>query len=235
MAASARNSSTNGTEHSKVPHLPVPEITDSGDATELSRVKGIVSFNRVSFAYDGEPVLKDFDLRANPGEKIALVGPSGAGKTTVASLLTRFYDPQQGVVLIDDQDLRQLSQQSLAKNIALVDQETFLFNDTILDNIRYGRPDASDDEVYEAARLAYADEFIETCRATQGLSLRGLMCIPPMEEEPAMHFALLAELAKRHGLEQLSMGMSADFEIAIRLGATHVRVGTAVFGHRPST
>lgn len=81
---------------------------------------------------------------------------------------------------------------------------------------------------------ADADDFIETCRTTEGLDLRGLMCIPPMEEEPAMHFALLAEMAKRHGLEQLSMGMSADFEIAIRLGATHVRVGTAIFGHRPA-
>lgn len=78
-----------------------------------------------------------------------------------------------------------------------------------------------------------ADDFIETCRAAEGLKLRGLMCIPPMDEEPAMHFALLAEMAKRHGLKQLSMGMSADFEIAIRLGATHVRVGTAIFGHRP--
>jgi pyridoxal phosphate enzyme (YggS family) len=80
---------------------------------------------------------------------------------------------------------------------------------------------------------ADAEEFIDTCRSTAGLDVRGLMCIPPMDEEPAMHFALLGELAKRHGLEQLSMGMSADFEIAIRLGATHVRVGTAVFGHRP--
>jgi pyridoxal phosphate enzyme (YggS family) len=80
---------------------------------------------------------------------------------------------------------------------------------------------------------ADADAFIESCRAAGGLALRGLMCIPPVGEEPAMHFALLAEMAKRHGLVQLSMGMSADFEIAIRLGATHVRVGTAIFGHRP--
>ena len=80
---------------------------------------------------------------------------------------------------------------------------------------------------------ADADDFIESSLVTAGLAVRGLMCIPPMEEEPAMHFALLAEMAKRHGLEQLSMGMSADFEIAIRLGATHVRVGTAIFGHRP--
>lgn len=79
-----------------------------------------------------------------------------------------------------------------------------------------------------------ADAFIESCRGEFGLSVKGLMCIPPVDEEPAMHFALLADMAARHGLEALSMGMSADFEEAIAFGATHVRVGTAVFGHRPS-
>ena len=79
-----------------------------------------------------------------------------------------------------------------------------------------------------------ADEFIEACKSTEGLAVRGLMCIPPQNEEPAMHFSLLSEMAKRHGLDRLSMGMSADFEIAIRHGATHVRVGTAIFGARPS-
>jgi hypothetical protein len=81
---------------------------------------------------------------------------------------------------------------------------------------------------------AEADAFIEECRDVHGLAVRGLMCIPPADEEPAMHFALLAEMARRHGLTQLSMGMSADYEIAIGLGATHVRVGTAIFGHRPA-
>ena len=80
---------------------------------------------------------------------------------------------------------------------------------------------------------ADADAFIEQCRDLHGLAVRGLMCIPPADEEPAMHFALLSEMARRHGLEQLSMGMSADYETAIRLGATHVRVGTAIFGPRP--
>jgi len=80
---------------------------------------------------------------------------------------------------------------------------------------------------------AEADRFIAECRDAHGLAVRGLMCIPPLDEEPAMHFALLAEMARRHALAQLSMGMSADYEIAIRLGATHVRVGTAIFGHRP--
>jgi len=81
---------------------------------------------------------------------------------------------------------------------------------------------------------ADADAFIEACRGAYGLKLRGLMCIPPADEEPALHFALLAEMAKRHGLPWLSMGMSADFEEAVRMGATHVRVGTAIFGHRPA-
>ncbi|MPY71878.1 MAG: YggS family pyridoxal phosphate-dependent enzyme [Alphaproteobacteria bacterium] len=81
---------------------------------------------------------------------------------------------------------------------------------------------------------ADADAFIEACRGEYGLKLRGLMCIPPADEEPELHFALLAEMAKRHGLPWLSMGMSADFEAAVKMGATHVRVGTAVFGHRPA-
>lgn len=79
-----------------------------------------------------------------------------------------------------------------------------------------------------------ADAFIELCRETHGLPVRGLMCIPPVDEEPAMHFALLAEMARRNGIDQLSMGMSADYEAAIRLGATHVRIGTAIFGRRPT-
>ena len=106
-------------------------------------------------------VLEHFSIKASPGEKIALVGPSGAGKTTVASLLSRFYDPIEGCIRIDGRDLREVTLDSLAKNVALVDQETFLFNDTILNNIRYGRPEADDKDVRVAASQAYADEFIE--------------------------------------------------------------------------
>lgn len=157
-----------------------PEIVDRPGARSLGQVRGEVSFENVFFAYDTEPVLKDFSVRSAVGEVVALVGPSGAGKSTIAGLLTRFYDPQQGRVCIDGVDIRDVTLESLKSNIALVDQETFLFNDTIGNNIRYGRFDASDEEVQEAARLAYADEFIavlpegfETSIGNRGLRLSG--------------------------------------------------------------
>ncbi len=137
-----------------------PEINDPQDAGKLEKVRGDIFFERLTFGYDEEPILRDFTLHVSPGEIVALVGPSGAGKTTVAGLLTRFYDPQQGAILIDGVDIRKVTQESLKANIALVDQESFLFNDTIANNIRFGRPDATDNDVEEAARLAFADVFI---------------------------------------------------------------------------
>jgi subfamily B ATP-binding cassette protein MsbA len=158
----------------------VPDITDDPEATPLSRVRGEVSFEGVFFSYDTEPVLEDFTLKAEPGEVVALVGPSGAGKSTVAGLLARFYDPQQGAVRIDGEDIRRVTLSSLKSNIALVDQETFLFNQTIRDNIRYGRPEATAAEVEAAAVQAYADDFIcqmpkgyETSIGDRGLRLSG--------------------------------------------------------------
>ncbi len=156
------------------------EILDAPGAVSFERLQGAVTFEAVDFAYDREPVLKGFSIAAEPGEVVALVGPSGAGKSTVAALLCRFYDPTAGSILVDGQDLRGMTQQSLHRNIALVDQETFLFNETIRDNIRYGRQEASDAEVEEAARLAYADDFIrhlpegyETPIGDRGLRLSG--------------------------------------------------------------
>jgi len=140
----------------------IPDITDSPTALEMPRAAGQIIFDRVNFAYGDEPVLRDFSLRINPGEVVALVGPSGGGKSTVIGLINRFYDPQQGRILLDGQDIRSLTQDSLKRNIALVDQETFLFNDTIRNNIRYGRPVADEGAVAEAARQAFADEFIRT-------------------------------------------------------------------------
>lgn len=137
------------------------EIVDPPQAVDLPRSKGYVSFRNVSFAYDDEPVLENFSVDAKAGEVIALVGPSGAGKSTFIGLLNRFYDPQSGQITIDGQDVRNITQKSLHDNLALVDQETFLFNATIADNIRYARPDADLATVKEAARKAYADEFIE--------------------------------------------------------------------------
>lgn len=136
------------------------EIKDAPDAVDLGRARGEVVFDHVDFAYGDEPVLKDFSVTASPGEVVAIVGPSGAGKSTLVGLLARFYDPRAGHILIDGVDLRRLSQKSLKANIAYVDQETFLFNRSIAENIRYGRPEATDAEVAHASRMAFAEDFI---------------------------------------------------------------------------
>ncbi len=138
-----------------------PEIVDRQDALILEKARGEVEFRGVSFCYNDEYVLKNINLNASRGEVVALVGPSGGGKTTLVSLLSRFYDPKDGEVLLDGYDLRSLSLKSLLQHIALVDQETILFNDTIANNIRYGKSKASDVEVEEAARAAFAHEFIQ--------------------------------------------------------------------------
>ena len=125
------------------------------------RLRGDVSFRDVRFSYvAGRPVISDFSLDVRAGQTIALVGPTGAGKTTVINLLTRFYDPQGGSIAIDGKDIRALPKADLRRNLGLVLQETFLFADTVLENIRYGRLDATDEECVEAAKLADADHFI---------------------------------------------------------------------------
>ena len=138
-----------------------PDLRDAPDALPVTRIKGDVVFDDVSFGYEpGVPVLKHVSLHASPGQVVALVGPTGAGKTTIANLLTRFYDVDSGAILIDGQDIRKLSQDDLRRQVGLVLQDNFLFADTVMENIRYGRLDASDEEVIAAARLGNADSFI---------------------------------------------------------------------------
>ncbi|MEW6566607.1 MAG: ABC transporter ATP-binding protein [Chloroflexota bacterium] len=140
----------------------VPEIQDQPEAWPMPPMRGLVEFKDVWAEYKpGEPVLKGIDLRAEPGQMVAIAGPTGAGKTTLASLIPRFYDVSQGQVSIDGHDVRQVTAASLRSQIGMVLQDTFLFNDTILENIRFGRPSATDEEVIAAARLAHADSFIE--------------------------------------------------------------------------
>jgi len=139
----------------------VPDIADAPGALDLPRSLGEVEFREVSFAYDDDYVLNKVSLKARKGEVVALVGPSGGGKTTLVSLISRFYDPSEGAVLIDGHDIRTLSLKSLMAQIALVDQETILFNDTVANNIRYGKGDATDEEVERAARDAFAHDFIQ--------------------------------------------------------------------------
>lgn len=143
-----------------------PEIVDNEAALELKGCRGEVCFENVCFSYDDEPVIRNFNLRVAPGEVVALVGASGAGKSTLAALICRFYDPDSGRILLDGHDLRTLTRQSLHQNLALVDQETFLFHASVAENIRYGSKNSSDADVIKAAEQAFAQEFI--CQMPQG-------------------------------------------------------------------
>lgn len=143
--------------------LDVPqEITDAPNAKELVVDRGAIEFNQVEFSYDtNRQILKGITFKVPAGKTVAIVGPSGAGKSTISRLLFRFYDVQQGAITIDGQDIRAVTQKSLRKAIGMVPQDTVLFNDTIAYNIRYGRPDATDAEVKQAAEMAQINHFIE--------------------------------------------------------------------------
>ena len=139
-----------------------PTIRDCPEAKELGDVRGEIRVDHVSFAYDGDlAVLHDVSLEVQPGETIAIVGPSGGGKSTLCQLIPRFYDVTGGSIAIDGVDVRNIRQKSLHKTIGIVQQEVFLFADTILENIRYGRPDATDEEVIQAAKRAEIYEDIQ--------------------------------------------------------------------------
>ena len=138
-----------------------PELTDAPDAVVLDDVAGEVAFGHVDFCYvPGVPVIKDMSLAAQPGQTIALVGPTGAGKTTIINLLTRFYDVNDGTIRIDGHDIRQVQKACLRRQLGSVLQDTFLFSESVMDNIRYGQLDASGKECIAAAKLAGADPFI---------------------------------------------------------------------------
>ncbi len=157
------------------------EIEDGPDAKPLQIEHGDIQFEKVSFSYDPERrVLHDLTLRVPSGKTVAIVGPSGAGKSTIPRLLYRFYEPDKGRILIDGQDIAEVTQTSLRAAIGMVPQDTVLFNDTIRYNIRYGRPDASDEDVENAARLAQIHGFImqlprgyDTLVGERGLKLSG--------------------------------------------------------------
>lgn len=138
------------------------DIFDEEDAVPLKGVEGNIVFDHVSFEYpdDHNPVLSSIDLEIRPGEKVALVGPSGGGKTTLCNLIPRFYDPTEGRILLDGQDIRGVTLQSLRNSVGVVQQDVYLFSGTVYENISYGRPGASKEEVQEAARMAGAHEFI---------------------------------------------------------------------------
>jgi len=149
----------------------VPAVRDRPDAIDPGRVRGLVEFKDVSFSYDGKrPTVADLSFSASPGDRIALVGPTGSGKSTALALLHRAFDPQSGAIFIDGTDIRGFTLTGLRRNIGVVFQETLLFNRSIAENLRVGKPDASDEELREAAARAQALDFID--RSAEGLQAR---------------------------------------------------------------
>lgn len=144
-----------------------PAITDDTKVTEIPPIKGAVSFEHVSFSYDGiTKVLNDVSFSIKPGETIALVGPTGAGKTTIVNLISRFYDIQEGIIRIDDYDVKTVTIESLRSQMGIMTQDNFLFTGTIRDNIHYGKLDATEEEIIEAAKAVHAHDFI--CQLEKG-------------------------------------------------------------------
>jgi ABC-type multidrug transport system fused ATPase/permease subunit len=204
-------------------------------------------FDDVHFRYgEGDPsagsgqreVLHDVAFRMAPGEVVALVGPSGAGKTSIARLLCRFYDPIHGRILIDGHDLRQVQIRSLRQHVAVVLQDTFLFNTTVRENLRYGKPDASEEEMIAAAKAAYAHEFIQ--QLPQGydteIGERGVKLSGGQKQRLALARAILAD-PRILILDEATSSVDAEAEYLIQQALDEVMKGrtSLVIAHRLST
>jgi ATP-binding cassette subfamily B multidrug efflux pump len=216
-----------------------PELTDAPDAVSLDGIAGEVIFDGVDFAYvEDVPVIRDMSLRAEPGQTVALVGPTGAGKTTMVNLLTRFYDIDDGAICIDGRDIRDVQKASLRRKLGIVLQDTFLFSESVMDNIRYGRLDATDEEVIAAAELANADQFIR--RLPQGydtpLSERGSNLSQGQRQLLAIARAVLADPSILI-LDEATSSVDTRTEVHIQEALLRLMEGRTSFviAHRLST
>ncbi|UWU26360.1 ABC transporter ATP-binding protein/permease [Rhizobium sp. WSM1274] len=221
-----------------------PTITDRPDATELTVSRGEIRFENLRFAYkSGKPVIDDLSLTVRPGEKVGLVGLSGAGKTTLVSLLLRFYDIEDGAVLIDRQDIREITQASLRRAIGVIAQDVALLHRSVGDNIRYGRPEATKDEIEAVAKMASADVFIADLSDGEGRSGydafvgdRGIKLSGGQRQRVAIARVLLKD-APILVLDEATSALDSESEAAIQERLNLVMEGKTVIAiaHRLST
>jgi ATP-binding cassette subfamily B protein len=216
-----------------------PKIVDCEHSVHLDTIEGRVAFEDVSFGYDPDTrVLNNINFVAVPGKTIALVGPTGAGKTTIINLLSRFYDVDAGRILIDGNDLREVCQDDLRRQLGIVLQDTFLFADTVMENIRYGRLDATDEEVVQAAKLANADRFIRYLPESYHteLSERGSNLSQGQRQLLSIARAILAEPAILI-LDEATSSVDTRTEVEIQKALLNLMSGRTSFviAHRLST
>jgi len=216
-----------------------PDIADSPDAITVDRVKGNIHFDHISFGYDiGRPILSQIDLSIHAGETIAFVGPSGAGKTTICSLLPRFYDVDEGRITIDGMDIREFKLESLRKHIGIVQQDVFLFSGTIRENIAYGDLQATEEQIWEAARRASLEDLIrnqpdglDTVIGERGVKLSG------GQKQRLSIARMFLKNPPILILDEATSALDTETESAIQQSLAELSVGrtTLVIAHRLST
>ena len=216
-----------------------PSVKDDPDVKELPPIQGRVTFDDVSFSYDGQrKVLDHISFQVRPGETIALVGPTGAGKTTIVNLISRFYDIQEGHIYIDDYDLKKVSIESLRQQMGVMTQDNFLFSGTIRDNIRYGRLDATDEQIVAAAKAVNAHDFImkledgyDTVLSERGGGLS-------IGQKQLLAFArTMVSDPRILILDEATSSIDTNTEILVQEGIEHLLAGRTSFviAHRLST